>query len=82
MFPVLRDKLEIEHVKFPRPRPAIIAEVGEANQGAPVLVIGRENPPNGPEIEIQTAPTGKKFVSGDKQIGYYLAAAYGVAKPH
>jgi len=38
-YPRLRNELEIHYVDFQRPRPAIVALIGEANQSCPVLVL-------------------------------------------
>ncbi|HEY3369285.1 MAG TPA: DUF3088 family protein [Prolixibacteraceae bacterium] len=38
-YPRLRNELEVHYVDFPRPRPAIIELIGEANQSCPVLVL-------------------------------------------
>lgn len=38
-YPQLRNQLEVTYVDFVRPRPAIIALIGEANQSCPVLVL-------------------------------------------
>lgn len=37
-YPFLLDKLDIYHVDFVRPRPAIIELIGEENQSCPVLI--------------------------------------------
>ena len=80
-YPWLRTQLDVTYVDFARPRPAIVALVGAENQGAPVLVLEGE-PRAVAEVEIKTAATGKKFVSGEKEIGRYLAASQGSGKPH
>ena len=37
-YPGLRDKIEVNYIDFPRPRPALVAEIGEENQGCPKLI--------------------------------------------
>lgn len=37
-YPHLRSQLEVNHVDFPRPRPAIVELIGEENQSCPVLI--------------------------------------------
>jgi glutaredoxin 2 len=37
-YPRLLDDLEVHHVDFKRPRPAIVELIGEENQSCPVLV--------------------------------------------
>lgn len=78
---LLRQQLEITYVDFPRPRPAIVELIGEANQSAPVLVLAEkpgELPPGVPVQEYQ----GRYFVAEAKEIGYYLAHKYGTARSH
>ncbi len=41
-YPALREKIEVQYIEFPRPRPSLVAEVGEENQGCPKLVLGGE----------------------------------------
>ena len=43
-FPQLSLDIEVKRVPFPRPRADIVALVGEANQGLPLLILG-DNPP-------------------------------------
>jgi hypothetical protein len=38
-YPRLREELEVRYIDFPRPRPAIIDLIGEANQSCPVLIL-------------------------------------------
>ncbi len=80
-FPQLRDELEIQYVEFPRPRPAIVAEVGEENQGAPVLVLAKKTMSAFDLYEVKEFQ-GRSFISGAKDILEYLAAAYKVSRPH
>ena len=80
-FPGLRDELDIQYVDFPRPRPAIVAEVGEENQGAPVLVLGQKAPPAPGLYEVKEFQ-GRSFISGAKDILEYLAATYNISRPH
>jgi Protein of unknown function (DUF3088) len=80
-FPQLRDHLDVQEVDFPRPRPAVAARLGQEHPGCPVLVLdASENLPEG--IEVRTAVTGLRFLSGANEIGSYLAAKYGTATPH
>jgi hypothetical protein len=76
-YPQLRTELEITYLDHPRPRPAVIEQVGEDNQGCPVLVLdGAFDWP-----EASTAPTGRRFLQ-DQAIIPYLAARYGIGLPH
>jgi hypothetical protein len=79
-FPFLRDRLEVNYVDFPRPRPDVIALVGAENQGCPILVLGGTAPVR---VTVRHhAPTGRNFVSGYAEIAAYLAAVHGTSDPH
>lgn len=77
-YPGLKDRLEIVRIDFPRPRPAVIAEVGEDHQSCPVLVL--DGALDWPEAQLSEA-TGKLFLQ-DHAIAPYLAARYGIGLPH
>ncbi|MEZ5565159.1 MAG: DUF3088 family protein [Gammaproteobacteria bacterium] len=84
-YPALRTKLIVEYVDFPRPRAAVIAAIGAANQGLPVLVL----PPttnsaadaalHGLDFGVFQ---GRPFLNGVSEIGKYLARRYGIGTPH
>lgn len=38
-YPRLKEDIEVHHVDFPRPRPAIVELIGEENQSCPVLIL-------------------------------------------
>ncbi|HLN72175.1 MAG: DUF3088 family protein [Methylococcaceae bacterium] len=38
-YPKLLEDIEVHHVDFPRPRPAIVELLGEENQSCPVLIL-------------------------------------------
>ena len=79
LFPVVRTKLAVVHVTPSRPRAEIIALLGEANQGAPVLVLHAESQPR--EIgEVQTH-NGHRFINDPKAICRYLALELGGGLP-
>jgi hypothetical protein len=80
-YPQLRHVLDIRYVAYPRPRAAIVALVGDANQGCPVLVLGDDAPASVEGVPIGVAGE-RRFVSGAKAIGGYLAAVHGVGRPH
>ncbi|HEY5798875.1 MAG TPA: DUF3088 family protein [Burkholderiaceae bacterium] len=77
--PQLRDQLEVVYVGFTRPRAAIVALLGEGQQGCPVLVVG-DTARHGDDV--QQAATGQYFVSDSKTIAHYLGRHYGVTVPH
>jgi len=77
-YPALREQLEIRYLDHPRPRPAVIAEVGEDHQSCPLLVL--DGSLDWPEAETSAA-TGRRFLQ-DEAIIPYLAARYGIGLPH
>ncbi len=77
--PELRERLDVRYVDFARPRRAVIAEIGEANQACPVLVLPPEwtSPPaNGRCAE------GRTFFVGATEIATFLAEWAGIGMPH
>jgi hypothetical protein len=79
-YPGLRDKIDVRYIAFPRPRPDLVHEIGEENQGCPKLILGGEyHIPQG--IKVDEAK-GNRFISGPIEICRYLAGAYGVGEPH
>lgn len=79
-YPQLREQLDIREVAHPKPRPAIVELIGEAHQNAPTLVIGDERELHS-WVPVKEA-NGRRFVDNAKAIGEYLAAAYGIGRPH
>jgi hypothetical protein len=80
-YPQLRHHLDVRYVDFARPRPEVIALLGEANQSCPVLVLGAGAPADIEDSEL--APDGvHRFVSGARDIGNYLSRRYGIGRPH
>jgi hypothetical protein len=79
-YPALREKIDVRYIEFPRPRPSLVAEIGEENQGCPKLVLGGVSQiPQG--VTIGEAK-GNRFISVPIEICRYLASAYGVGEPH
>ncbi|MDB5614413.1 MAG: hypothetical protein JWQ22_2066 [Devosia sp.] len=75
-YPDLAANLEVERVEFPRPRAAVIAAVGEANQGLPLLVFG-DAPPD------DAARHGEVlYVQETNRILALLAERHGFPKLH
>lgn len=80
-FPQLRSLMKVEHVPFPRPRPAVIARLGEAHQGCPVLVV--VNPSVSQQSLLQQSPvTQAWFASGFQAIATYCSVVHGTPAPH
>ena len=79
-YPALRDKIEVFYIDFPRPRPSLVAEIGEDNQGCPKLVLGGEY--DVPKGVTAAEARGRRFIPAPLDICRYLAGAYGVGEPH
>jgi len=77
-YPHLTAALDVRQVDVPRPRPEVVALVGEANQSCPVLVLPAGDVPAGPH----GMHAGRAFVSGPEAIATFLADRYGTARPH
>jgi len=77
-YPQLRAELQVTYLDHPRPRPAVVAEVGEAHQGCPILVL--DDASDWSEAPVSAA-TGRRFLQ-DEAIIPYLAARYGIGLPH
>ncbi|KQT44191.1 hypothetical protein ASG47_16655 [Devosia sp. Leaf420] len=66
-FPQLSLDIEVVRVAFPRPRQEVVALVGEANQGLPLLILG-DNSPGDARVR-----DGLHFVSDTERILELLA---------
>lgn len=81
IYPQLKPTIAIHYVDFARPRPPLVALLGEQHQSCPVLVLAKR-PPNLPvDLELHEA-NGHDFVEGSRQIGEYLAHVHGIGFPH
>ena len=80
-YPVLKQRLNVRFVDFPRPRPELVDLLGEENQSCPVLVL-KSVPPGLPAtVPVQHA-NGHAFVAGAGEIAGYLAHVHGIGIPH
>ncbi|OYX18416.1 MAG: hypothetical protein B7Z09_04765, partial [Brevundimonas diminuta] len=68
LYPRLREHLTVTYLDHPRPRPAVIAEVGEANQSCPLLVLDGEF--DWPDAQV-SAETGARFLQDDDILPYW-----------
>lgn len=75
-FPELASRIKVERVDFPRPRAAVIAVVGEANQGLPLLVFGSD----APDDAARHGDTA--YMQDTNAILTLLAERHGFPKPH
>lgn len=76
--PHWESSIDLRRVAFPRPRAEVIALLGEANQGLPVLVLRKgAAAPAGAVLA-----NGRHILTDAMQITAYLAAEHGGAAPH
>lgn len=78
-YPALRQKLDVRYVDFARPRHEVIAEIGEANQSCPVLVLPEGWPDPTP---TSRRANGRAFFVGEAEIARFLSGWAGIAMPH
>jgi hypothetical protein len=77
-FPMLKEKLEIHRIAYPRPRPEVVALLGEANQWLPLLILR-----NGDTSVHQTGIyQGLSFVSDKDAILRVLSERHALPLPH
>jgi len=79
-FPQLRSQIDVEYIDAPRPRQAIVELIGEANQSAPVLVLGAGRVPRDNSVEVHLHGQ-TQFIDSPDHIRRYLSSEYGVARP-
>ncbi len=76
-FPELREKVDVRYIDFARPRQDLVAQLGEANQSVPVLILAEGEAVKDPGVVPQTA--GKtRFLADERVIRRYLSAQYGL----
>lgn len=75
----MRDELDVVHLQYERPRPAIIEVLGEENQGSPALVLADPEKARALELPVKEAG-GRFFMDDGKAILLYLSLAYGVSR--
>jgi len=80
-YPILKQKLEVRWLDFPRPRPELIDLVGEENQSCPVLVL-KDAPPTRASPHLAQRAKGRWFVEGADNISRYLACVHSIGIPH
>ena len=80
-YPQLEERIEIHHVDFKRPRPAVIEIIGEENQSCPVLIIDNEQE-NYTDTSYFEKHGDKLFVNSPDLIMKYLAERFGIGMAH
>ena len=79
-YPGLRDKIAVDYIDFPRPRPGLVALIGAENQSCPKLILGGEHPV--PEGITVNEVNQNKFIAYPLEICRHLGRTYGVGIPH
>ena len=69
-YPAVERALDIRFVAPPRPRPDIVALLGEAHQGAPVLILAADAPTVAGIVCHEAK--GQRFIDDPKDILAYL----------
>ena len=77
--PELRTRLDVRYVDFARPRREVIAELGEANQACPVLILPRDWPE---AVATGRRAEGRTFFVGATEIAGFLSEWAGIGMPH
>lgn len=78
-FPRLRDAVDVVHMDFDRPRPAIVDVLGEDNQGSPALVLADPATAARHGLAVKEA-NGRSFIDDEQAILLYLSLVYGVSR--
>ncbi len=83
-YPAVRATLDVVELEFERPRRPLVDLVGDAHQGAPLLVLGDAPGEAAHAVDGVTIGTagGHRFVEKTLEILRYLAATRGVPLPH
>lgn len=77
-FPDHARRLDVERIAWPRPRPEIVALVGEENQSLPLLIL-----PEGERSPHQTGEYRRRaFISDKDAILAALSERHGFPLPH
>ncbi|WP_213306727.1 DUF3088 domain-containing protein [Paraburkholderia sacchari] len=77
-FPQLRSDVDVQYIDAPRPRRPIVELIGEANQSAPVIVLGNGQTVNDSTVDVREH-NGTRFINAPDDIRRYLSSQYGVA---
>jgi hypothetical protein len=80
-YPQLRDIVDVGYLDYPRPRPVMIAELGEDFQSLPALILAPDAPTDVAGVEIKET-NGKRFIDDQEHIRAYLEITNGLGRPH
>lgn len=73
--PTLRESVDVHYIDFARPRPALVAVLGEARQSVPVLILGPGAVIKDGGIQPPTA-NGRRYIDDERTIRRYLSTQY------
>ena len=78
-YPAIRDTLSVVYQPIDKPRPDLVARLGDKNQNCPTLVL-HDDSPSADDCGIMTW-RGTRFINNARDIARYWAALYGTALP-
>lgn len=78
-FPAIKESVEIVYQPIDKPRPDIVAKLGEKNQNCPTLVL-HEDSPSFSDCGIMQR-NGYLFINNTRDIGKYYVQRYGTPYP-
>lgn len=79
-YPQLEKELEIQRIDFKRPRPLVIAEIGEENQSCPVLIADKSD--SGRDTSDFSTYGDKLFMNDENLILKFLSEKFGIGMAH
>ena len=78
-FPAIKESVEIIYQRIAKPRPDLVALLGDKNQNCPTIVLG-EGSPDFEGCGIMRK-SGHRFINNARDIAKYWAARYGTPYP-
>jgi len=78
-YPALKESAEIIYQPISRPRPEIVAMLGDKNQNCPTLVLDKVSP-DFENCGIMNK-NGHRFINKARDIGHYYSQRFGTAVP-
>lgn len=78
VYPQLKEKIDVQRVPFARPRQAVVAAAGDANQGLPLLVLNEKSSSE----HVTGEHEGRSLIAGKDAIAAYFAETYGIDWSH
>ena len=78
-YPAIKESVETVYQPIVKPRPDIVAMLGEKNQNCPTLVLAKDSP-SFEKCGIMQK-NGHRFINNARDIGRYYAQRFGTAIP-